>query len=87
MLVPIFRLADGVLVVDPESVRPLSGSFSYPLAVSSLAGASLWVISPWPSGLGILQANSDFGIAAGNVNSGQRVYHGRGNSTAFSGWG
>lgn len=37
-------------------------------------------------GLGLLRAHSDFGIAAGYVNSGQRVYHGRGNSTAFLGW-
>jgi hypothetical protein len=36
-------------------------------------------------GLGLLQAHPDFGIAAGYVNSGQRVYHGRGNSTAFLG--
>jgi hypothetical protein len=36
-------------------------------------------------GLGILTAHSDFGVAAGYVNSGQRVYHGRGNSTAFLG--
>jgi hypothetical protein len=35
--------------------------------------------------LGILIAHSDFGVAAGYVNSGQRVYHGRGNSAVFSG--
>jgi len=34
---------------------------------------------------GIISAHFDFGIAAGYVNSGQRVYHGRGNSTAFLG--
>jgi hypothetical protein len=37
-----------------------------------------------PCGPGIVQAHFDFGIAAGYVNSGQRVYHGRGNSTALS---
>ena len=85
MLVPIFRLADGALAVDPESVRPLSGSF----LISPCGLQPGWRIAmgdfPWPLGLGILQAHSDFGIAAGNVNSGQRVYHGRGNSITFSG--
>jgi hypothetical protein len=45
----------------------------------SFAGGFLGPL--WP---GIVQAHFDFGIAAGYVNSGQRVYHGRSNSTALS---
>lgn len=73
---PLIRFLGGCASKSNE----LAGFYLRPLVVLDFQG-DFWALCS----LGFLQAHFDFGIAAGYVNSGQRVYHGRGNSGAFLG--